>query len=100
MARQQRKAPDRSGKLDELLEERRQLEAWLNKLDRAKDKTGPAADSLHQQRGGDHRQCVTEHHSGDRQGCQRLVLRQGEAAQSAEADERGRASREQRPTGR
>ncbi len=39
MARQQRKAPDRSGKLDELLEERRQLEAWLNKLDRAKDKT-------------------------------------------------------------
>ncbi len=39
MVRQQRKAPDGSGKLDELLKERRQLEAWLNKLDRDVDKT-------------------------------------------------------------
>ncbi len=39
MARQQRKATDRSGKLDELLEERVQLEAWLKKLDRAEDET-------------------------------------------------------------
>ncbi len=39
MARQQRKVPDRSVKLDELLEERRRLDAWLSKLDQAEDKT-------------------------------------------------------------